>query len=202
MKREGLILIISAPSGAGKTTLCNGLLKRFPDMRESVSYTTRLPREGEVQGVDYHFITREAFEVMIAEGAFAEWAEVHGNLYGTALGSLRAAYDEGIDLVLDIDCQGAQILREHLSGAVFVFILPPSMDELRRRLESRSSDASDVIERRIQRAAAEIKESRWYDYIVINDNIDEALGELSAIVLSQMRRTARMLTQVSKLFVI
>lgn len=202
MKREGLILIISAPSGAGKTTLCNGLLQRFPEMRESVSYTTRLPREGEVQGVDYHFITRQVFEEMIAEGAFAEWAEVHGNLYGTALGSLRAAFDDGIDLVLDIDCQGAQILREHLSGAVFVFILPPSMDELRRRLESRSSDAFDVIERRIQRAAAEIKESRWYDYIVINDNIDEALAELSAIVLSQMRRTARMLTQVSKLFVI
>jgi guanylate kinase len=200
MIREGLILIISAPSGAGKTSLCNELLQRFPAMKESVSYTTRLPRAGEVDGLDYFFISRPEFERMVAEDAFAEWAEVHGNLYGTALKTLEESRRNGVDLVLDIDCQGAMILKERLCGGVFVFILPPSMEELRHRLESRSSDAREVIERRIVRAADEIKECRQYDYIVINDCFRDAAEELSAIVLTQHRRTSRMLEQVAKLF--
>ena len=200
MKREGLIMIISAPSGAGKTTLCNHLLKRFPHMRESISYTTRPPRTGEVDGVDYLFVSRDQFQAMIAEDAFAEWAEVHGNLYGTALKTLEDARKSGINLVLDIDCQGALKLKENFEGGVYIFILPPSMSELRRRLESRSSDAQDVIERRIVRAAEEIREARWYDYIIINDLFENAFEELSAIVLAHRRKTFRMLEQVAKLF--
>jgi guanylate kinase len=200
MKREGLILIISAPSGAGKTTLCQHLLKRFPAMRESISYTTRDPRPGEVDGQDYIFVSREQFQTMIAEDAFAEWAEVHGNLYGTALKTLEDARKNGIDLVLDIDCQGAMKLKENFEGGVYTFILPPSMAELRRRLECRSSDAQDVIERRIVRAAEEIREARWYDYIIINDVFEDAFEELSAIVLAHSRKTFRMLEQVAKLF--
>jgi len=125
---------------------------------------------------------------------------VHGNLYGTALKTLEEARRNGIDLVLDIDCQGAMILKKRLDGGVFVFILPPSMAELRKRLENRSSDAREVIERRIVRAADEIRDCRWYDYIVINDSFQEAAGELSAIVLAQHRRASRMLEQVAKLF--
>lgn len=200
MKREGLIMIISAPSGAGKTTLCNRLLKRFPTMRESISYTTRTPRPGEVDGQDYCFVSRKQFQAMIAEDAFAEWAEVHGNLYGTALKTLEEARKNGIDLVLDIDCQGALKLKEHFEGGVYTFILPPSMAELRRRLESRSSDAQEVIERRIVRAAEEIREARWYDYIIINDVFESAFEELSAIVLAHSRKSFRMLEQVAKLF--
>jgi guanylate kinase len=200
MKREGLILIISAPSGAGKTTLCNHLLKRFPAMRESVSYTTRSPRPGEVDGRDYHFVSRERFQSMVAEGAFAEWAEVHGNLYGTSLNTLEDARGNGIDLVLDIDCQGARQLKENFAGGTYVFILPPSMAELRRRLEGRSSDAREVIERRIQRASEEIREARWYDYIIINDLFEKAFEELSAIVTAHSRKTDHMLGQVAKLF--
>jgi len=200
MQREGLIMIISAPSGAGKTTLCRKLRNRFPAMRESISYTTRLPRQGEVDGEDYCFVSREEFLSMVAEDAFAEWAEVHGNLYGTALKTLEEARKNGIDLLLDIDCQGARKLKQKFEGGVYVFILPPSMEELRRRLESRSSDAPEVIERRIKRASDEIKEARWYDYIIINDHIQEASEELSAIVLAQSRRTFRMLGQVAKLF--
>jgi guanylate kinase len=200
MQREGLIMIISAPSGAGKTTLCRELRNRFPAMRESISYTTRPPRPGEVDGEDYCFVSREEFQAMVAEDAFAEWAEVHGNLYGTALKTLEEARKNGIDLLLDIDCQGARTLKQKFERGVYVFILPPSMEELRRRLENRSSDAREVIERRIKRASDEIREARWYDYIIINDRIEDALEELSAIVLAQSRRTFRMLGQVAKLF--
>ena len=200
MKREGLILILSAPSGAGKTSLCRELFKTFPDMKESVSYTTRAPREGEVEGEAYHFVSNETFERMVEEDAFAEWAEVHGNKYGTALRTLEEARKNGINLVLDIDCQGARKLKEQFDGGVYVFIMPPSMKELRRRLEGRSSDAQEVIERRIVRAADEIKEARWYDYIIFNDNFDVACQELAAIVIAQRRKTFRMMEEVGKLF--
>ena len=200
MKREGLILILSAPSGAGKTSLCRELFKTFPDMKESVSYTTRAPRQGEVDGDAYHFVTHDVFERMVEEDAFAEWAEVHGNKYGTSLRTLEEARKNGVDLVLDIDCQGACKLKEQFEGGVYVFIMPPSMEELRRRLEHRSSDAQEVIERRIARAADEIKESRWYDYIIFNDNFEVACQELAAIVIAQRRKTFRMMEKVGKLF--
>ncbi len=171
MQQEGLLIVISAPSGAGKTTLCNGLVSRFPALKESVSYTTRQPRPGEQDGVDYHFVSIERFKQMIAENGFAEWAEVHGNFYGTAIATLEQARIDGIDILLDIDCQGARILKDRGINGLFVFVLPPSMAELRRRLESRSSDAREVIERRIERATEEIREARWYDYIVVNDRL-------------------------------
>ena len=200
MNREGIILIISAPSGAGKTTLCRALLERFPTMKESVSYTTRPPRAGEVHGEDYFFVSREEFQHMVESDAFAEWAEVHGNLYGTALSTIDEARKSGVDLVLDIDCQGARRLKEQIERCVYIFILPPGMDELRRRLENRSSDAQEVIDRRIERAAGEIREARWYDYIIINDIFETAFEELSSIVVAHSRRTFRMLGQVAKLF--
>lgn len=200
MKREGIILIISAPSGAGKTTLCHGLLQRFPNMKESISYTTRIPRAGEVHGQDYYYVSRQEFQRMVDEDAFAEWAEVHGNLYGTALATIEDARKNGVDLVLDIDCQGACRLKEQIERCVYIFILPPSMEELRRRLENRSSDDQEVIELRIERAAEEIREARWYDYIIINDNFETAFEELAAIVVAHSRKTFRMLGQVAKLF--
>jgi guanylate kinase len=200
MKREGLILILSAPSGAGKTSLCRELFKTFSDMKESVSYTTRAPRPGEVEGEAYHFVSREEFERMVDEDAFAEWALVHGNMYGTALRTLEEARKNGIDLVLDIDCQGALRLKEQFDGGVYVFIMPPSMDELRRRLENRSTDVQEVIERRIVRAAEEIREARWYDYIIINDDFEVACRELAAIVIAHRRKTFRMMEKVGKLF--
>jgi guanylate kinase len=200
MKREGLILILSAPSGAGKTSLCQQLFTTFSDMKESVSYTTRTPRAGEVEGEAYHFVSEAEFNRMVSEDAFAEWAVVHGNMYGTALCTLESARKNGSDLVLDIDCQGALKLKEQFEGGVYVFVVPPSMAELRRRLELRSSDAPDVIERRIARAADEIKEARWYDYIIINDQFEVASRELSAIVIVHRLKTFRMLERVGKLF--
>lgn len=200
MKREGLTIILSAPSGAGKTSLCRELFKIFPDIKESVSFTTRSPRPGEVDGEAYHFVSNEEFIRMVDQDAFAEWALVHGNMYGTALSTIEEARKKGVDLVLDIDCQGASRLKEQFDGGIYIFVLPPSMGELRRRLESRSSDNQEVIERRILRAADEIKEARWYDYIIINDDFKVACRELSAIVITHRRKTFRMMEQVGKLF--
>lgn len=200
MQNEGLLIVISAPSGAGKTTLCNGLVSRFPSLRESISFTTRQPRQGEQDGVDYHFVSVDRFKQMVSENGFAEWAEVHGNYYGTAIAALDQARLDGIDILLDIDCQGARILKDRGVNGLFVFVLPPSMAELRRRLESRSSDAKEVIERRIVRAVEEIREACWYDYIVVNDRLDEAQEALAAIVIAARQTTGRMLGQVSKMF--
>jgi guanylate kinase len=200
MKRKGILFIISAPSGAGKTTLCKEVIDIFPDLRHSVSYTTRHPRSGEVGGRDYFFVPMEEFERMVAAGEFAEWAEVHGNLYGTALRTLDEARKQGIDLILDIDCQGARQLRARHEGGVFIFILPPSYTELRRRLDTRNSDSAEAIARRIECAASEIKESRWYDYIIVNDLFNRALEDLKSVILAERCRGARVLETVTGMF--
>lgn len=199
-KREGILFIISAPSGAGKTTLCKEVIDIFPRLRHSVSYTTRPARPGEEHGRDYYFISASEFEEMREAGEFAEWAEVHGNSYGTALKTLEGYRKEGTDVILDIDCQGARQLKERYDGGVYIFILPPSFQELRRRLDRRSSDSDEVIERRIKGAAWEIKESRWYDYIIVNDVFSKAVEELKSILISEGCRTGRVLEAVSEMF--
>jgi len=200
MQREGVLFVISAPSGAGKTTLCKEIIDIFPDLRHSVSYTTRTPRPGEVHGRDYFFVGQDEFSRMVADGEFAEWAEVHGNLYGTSLSTLKQCRSQGIDLILDIDCQGAQQLKGRFDGGVYIFILPPSIAELRRRLDGRSSDTEEVIERRINNAAAEIKESRWYDYIIVNDKFSEAVEQLKSVLLAEQCRSFRVIQGISATF--
>jgi guanylate kinase len=179
--RKGILFVISAPSGAGKTTLCKEVIDFFPDLRQSVSFTTRPARPGEVDGRDYHFVDKARFRAMITGGEFAEWAEVHGNYYGTSLRTLQEAKAAGQDVLLDIDCQGARQLKESLAQAVFIFILPPSLVELEHRLRGRNTDSDEVIQRRLDNAEEEISQSSWYDYQVINDNIDTALGQLKEI---------------------
>ena len=200
MKREGVLYVISAPSGAGKTTLCKEVIDIFPNLRHSVSYTTRPPRNGEVHGRDYFFVGKEEFSRMVEAGEFAEWAEVHGNLYGTSLATLKECRAEGIDLILDIDCQGARQLKGRFEGGVYIFVLPPSIEELRRRLDNRSSDSQEVIERRIQNAAGEIKEARWYDYIIVNDKFSEALEQLKSVLIAEQCRSTRLLQGLSRIF--
>ena len=200
MKREGVLYVISAPSGAGKTTLCKEVIDIFPNLRHSVSYTTRPPRNGEVHGRDYFFVGKEEFSRMVEAGEFAEWAEVHGNLYGTSLATLKECRAEGIDLILDIDCQGARQLKGRFEGGVYIFVLPPSIEELRRRLDNRSSDSQEVIERRIQNAAGEIKEARWYDYIIVNDRFSEALEQLKSVLIAEQCRSTRLLQGLSSIF--
>jgi guanylate kinase len=200
MKREGILYIISAPSGAGKTTLCKEVIDFFPNLRHSVSFTTRQMRAGEADGRDYHFISQDEFRRMIAANEFAEWAEVHGNLYGTAIRTLEEYRERGVDVILDIDCQGARQLKGRYEGGVFIFILPPSYNELRRRLNGRNSDSEEVIVRRLENAAGEIRESRWYDYIIVNDVFSRAVEELKSVMIAEQCRTARVLEAVAQLF--
>ena len=200
MKREGVLYVISAPSGAGKTSLCKEIIDIFVNLRHSVSYTTRPPRTGEVHGRDYFFVGNEEFTRMVEAGEFAEWAEVHGNLYGTSLATLKECRAEGIDLILDIDCQGARQLKDRFEGGVYIFVLPPSIDELRRRLDNRSSDSEEVIERRIKNAAGEIKEARWYDYIIVNDRFSEAVEQLKSVLIAEQCRAKRLIQGLSGAF--
>ena len=189
---ELLLLTLCSPSGAGKTTLTRFLLEELPDLAFSVSHTTRPPRGNEVDGADYHFVDRATFEAMVSEGRFAEWAKVHGNLYGTSLDELdraRAAGKTGI--VFDIDYQGARQLRARLPEVVSVFVLPPSMEELERRLRGRGTDADDVIARRLAKAREEISHYGFFDYVVVNDDLDEAKKAVLAIARAERARRAR-----------
>jgi guanylate kinase len=190
--REGILFVISAPSGTGKTSLCKEIVDIFPGLRHSVSYTTRPMRNGERDGVDYHFVTPETFNAMVAKGAFAEWAEVHGNRYGTALATLERARNAGEDILLDIDCQGAAQLKKSWDHGVFIFVLPPSLTELERRLRGRNTDSDEVIARRIVNARAELREACWYDYQIVNDDFPTALAQLQAVLVAESCRTSRL----------
>ena len=178
------IFIISAPSGSGKSTLVNEVLFRVHGLEFSVSYTTRPPRGSEKSGREYFFVTREEFERMIAEDEFLEYADVFGNYYGTARSFLRDAQSKGEDLLLDIDVQGAQQIKKKLPEAVSVFILPPNRKELEARLRNRSLDTEQVIERRLATAAREIENYAKYDYILVNDRLEDSIELLRSILLA------------------
>ncbi|KJU81930.1 guanylate kinase [Candidatus Magnetobacterium bavaricum] len=186
---RGQLYIISAPSGTGKTTLSRRLLKGLPNIRESVSYTTRLPRAGETDKVDYIFVSVETFTEMLKNNAFIEYAQVHGNLYGTALATLQEVLSEGNDVLLDIDTQGARQIRNKHIKATSVFIIPPSIDALYQRLRKRNTESNEVIHRRVEKARDEVREGMLYDYIIVNDNLEQALMELSSIIMANRVRS-------------
>jgi len=196
---RGSILVISAPSGAGKSTLVKRLVAASPGLRFSISYTTRPPRATEKHGRDYFFVSRKVFEDMARRGEFVEWADVYGNLYGTAHKQLQAAQEAGQDILLDIDVQGHQQVRRRLPEALSVFILPPSFPELSRRLRDRRSDAPEEIERRLQMAREEIAHWPEYDYLVVNDNLENATQALRAIVLAGRLRRPSQAARVEKI---
>jgi len=181
-----LLLILSSPSGAGKTTLTHRLMQDMKGVTFSVSHTTRAPRASEVDGQDYHFVGEDEFRERIAAGEFAEWAEVHGNLYGTSVAEIRRASEAGSQVLLfDVDYQGARQIKASFARAVGVFILPPSMDELRRRLESRGTESSESLDRRFRKAAVEIEHYPFFDYLVVNDDLQRALGELMGVIRAE-----------------
>lgn len=186
--RTGIVLVLSAPSGAGKSTLVRRLRQEFPGIAYSVSYTTRAPRGQEQDGIDYHFVDRGRFLAMREAGQFAEWAEVHGNFYGTAKKPVQDLLAQGRDVLFDIDVQGAAQLRKAFPAAVLVFILPPSKAELERRLRGRGTDAPEVIARRLKNARDEIAAARDFDFLIRNDDLERACDELRAAYLAARLR--------------
>jgi len=193
---QGILFIVSAPSGAGKTSLLKVLLEEAEDLGVSVSHTTRAPRPGEENGVHYHFVDVPTFEAMVADGGFLEHARVFDNYYGTSAAGVRDALDQGRDLVLEIDWQGARQVRERFPEAVSIFILPPSVEELRRRLSARGQDSEDVVERRMRSAMDELSHFDEYDYLVTNDRFEDALEDLRALVRVERLRLSRQVAGV------
>ncbi|HLV77008.1 MAG TPA: guanylate kinase [Marinobacter sp.] len=185
---QGTLFVISAPSGAGKTSLVSEMLRQDPKLRVSVSHTTRPMRNGEQEGVNYHFVARDEFEAMILRGDFLEHADVFGNYYGTSQVWVREALATGQDVILEIDWQGAEQVRRLIPECVSVFIVPPSARVLRERLVGRGTDAPEVVERRLAEAKEECRHAVGFDYLVVNDVFDQALADLLAIVRSQRLR--------------
>jgi guanylate kinase len=192
IERRGTLFVVSAPSGAGKTTLCREARLRVPGLAYSVSCTTRAPRAGEVDGSDFRFVSRETFTAMRDRGELAEWASVHGNLYGTPARPLESALREGRDVLLDIDTQGAAQLRRRYPEAVLVFIVAPSMRELEQRLRERRSDDGSAIATRLERARLEVPLWRRYDYLIVNRDVKEAMEQLESIIQAERCRVTRL----------
>lgn len=189
--RKGILFVMTAPSGAGKTTLLDLLRREVPLLDYSVSVTTRPPRRGEVDGAAYHFTTRAEFEAMLAAGEFLEHAVVYDNYYGTRRSVIEKALSEGKDIILDIDVRGALQVMEKSYPGVFVYIMPPSMRELERRLRGRATDAEEVIRKRLSLAREEMGYAARYDYVVVNDRLETARDELKSIIVAERRRASR-----------
>ncbi len=187
------MLILSSPSGAGKTTLTRRLQENFPELRFSVSHTTRPPRADEQDGRDYHFVDKPAFEALVAKDAFMEWAQVHGNFYGTSIAEIEAAKKSAGcgGMIFDIDYQGARQIRAKVPEVVGVFVLPPSMPELLRRLKGRASESDEIVQKRFKVAMREIEHYGFFDYVIVNDDLERAFDTLRAVVLAERSRRVR-----------
>ncbi|MDD5773833.1 MAG: guanylate kinase [bacterium] len=186
---RGMIIVISAPSGAGKTTLVELLRKDFPDIYRSVSCTTRSERKGEAHGKDYIFVSDEKFKKMVENNEFAEWAEVHGNMYGTPKAALEESLAKGKDVLLDIDVQGAEKIRELYPNALFIFIMPPSIETLRKRLLSRQTENKDSLEIRLKQAVNEMRYHSSYNYTIVNEDLKKAELELKSIIKKEKKKS-------------
>jgi guanylate kinase len=204
-KSEGLYIVVSAPSGTGKTSILRKVLRMCPNLLFSVSYTTRPRRPGETDGKDYHFITEEVFKDKRDRGEFAEWEENYGYLYGTSLKTMKELLDslqKGFDLVLDLDWRGAKKLKKNYPGGVFVFILPPSRCELERRLRGRGAENEENIDKRLAKALDEIKEIVWYDYLIFNDHLENAVDTLRSIYVAEKSKRERLADKIKEFLVV
>ncbi|HJX34828.1 MAG TPA: guanylate kinase [Desulfatiglandales bacterium] len=197
---KGQIYVFSGPSGAGKSTLVHRLRQRVNGLGYSVSHTSRAPRGGEVDGVDYHFVDRDTFSRMIENGSFVEWATVYGDFYGTSFSGLLDQIDRGIDVVLDVDYQGAANIKAHYKESVLIYILPPSLEILEKRLRERATDDDDVIDARLRQALDDIRKCGVYDYLIINDDLEEAVEKAVSIIHADSCRTSRVMPGVKEIF--
>ncbi|MBW2649239.1 MAG: guanylate kinase [Deltaproteobacteria bacterium] len=197
---QGLLIVISAPSGAGKTTICKGLLNEFPDLRFSVSCTTRPPRKGEKDGEDYHFISVKDFKDSIEKNEFVEWEEIYGHFYGTSKKDIEGLIQRGHDVILDIDTKGAGNVKAKYPDGVFVFIMPPSVEVLRERLKKRGSETDDIIKMRFDRAMEEIRENKWYDYVIFNDIIRGSVNIMRSVYIAEKNRRSRLQARINNFY--
>jgi guanylate kinase len=188
---RGMLIVVSSPSGGGKGTLIDRVLKTVPNVSYSVSFTTRAPRPAEEDGREYFFIDRPTFEEMIEQGEFLEWADVYGHLYGTNCKQVERERDAGHDIILEIDVQGAESIREKVPDAVSIFILPPSFELLRERLLARGTDSADALEKRMQGAPSEVEQYRNFQYVILNDDINRASQQLASVVYAERARRER-----------
>ena len=197
---RGRVFVISGPSGSGKSTIIRENRKRFQNLAYSVSHTSRRPRATETEGVEYFFVDRDTFRAMIDRNEFAEWAEVFQDYYGTSFRELKEKTSRGLDVIMDLDVQGAVNMRGAVKDCVLVFILPPSMEILEKRLRARGTDDSAAVARRMERASEEIMNARRYDYLVVNDSLERAVAEMGSIILADRCRIDRKLPEVEKFF--
>lgn len=196
---RGLLLVVSAPSGAGKTSICRDVMKMFPEIVYSVSYTTRPPRPGEVDGRDYRFISDEAFRAGISRGDFIEWNEVYGYLYGTSGSDIKALLEKNKDIILDLDTKGAVNLKKLYPEGIYIFISPPSLAELKKRLEKRASETSKNLKIRLENALEEMKEAFWYDYVIFNEKLPVAVEQFKSVYLAEKCRRERLENKLKKI---
>ena len=198
-KGVGLIFIISAPSGAGKTTLVKEVIQQLQGLQFSVSFTTRLPRPNEREGEDYHFVSHAVFQKKVEKNEFLEWAEVLGNRYGTPRPDLKKLESEGIDLILDIDTQGAKKAMKEIDQPILIYLLPPSLKVLRERLMNRGGDSLEMVKFRLSNARRDIEEAYWYHYVIVNDRIGDAIEKLKSIIISERcRRNKNLIIEENK----
>ncbi|MCD6295371.1 MAG: guanylate kinase [Deltaproteobacteria bacterium] len=196
----GQIFVFSAPSGTGKSTIAEALMERVEALAYSISHTSRRPRGSEQDGVDYHFVTRSTFKEMIEQNAFLEWAEVYGHLYGTSLAAINAQISAGFDILMDVDVQGGRNVKKQFPESVLIFLLPPSLETLEDRLTTRGIDDPSVIKKRMAQASKEIKSCSWYDYIIINDDLEKAIYEAQCVIMSERCRRVRRMDWISTHF--
>lgn len=190
-KNHGLLIVLSGPSGSGKGTICHELMRQVPDLKFSVSSTTRSPRPGEINGVHYHFRTREEFETMLARDELLEWAEFCNNYYGTQRLAVEQAIQEGLDVILEIEIQGAMQIKKKFPQGVFIFIVPPSLEVLSKRIHKRGTETEEVIQKRIDTAIKELEYISEYDYVVINDKVSIAVDKIKSILVAEKCRVKR-----------
>ena len=197
---SGQLFVISAPSGTGKSTVAMAVRQRVPGLGYSISHTTRKPRGNERNGIDYHFVDDQTFTKMIDEGDLVEWAKVYDNFYGTSSSNLQDQTASGLDVLMDVDIQGGRNIKKRFPDSVLIFLLPPSLEELERRLRKRGTDDEPVIESRMESAVDDIKNCVWYDYIIVNDKLEPAIDEAQSIIVSERCLTARQLPGIRNLF--
>jgi guanylate kinase len=197
---SGQLFVMTGPSGVGKSTIIRRLRKEVPGVGYSISHTSREPRKNEADGINYHFVDRETFEKMIGEEAFVEWAEVYNDLYGTSFSSLRSQTDQGLDVVMDLDSQGARNIKKSFADSILIYILPPSLQELEKRLRGRASDEEAKKNARLEKARKEIENCVEYDHIIFNENLNRTLEEVASIIRSERSRRPKRLPLVEKTF--